>query len=664
MARGRGGFIGQDGLNAPDSPTGVSATAGNTTVSVAFTAPTDVGGSAITGYNVQSNNGDGSIPRFSNSSYDSKSFSVASQESNLLAFYINNSGTKLFVVGYANDTVYQYTLSTAWDISSASYDSKSFSVASQMTIPRSLEFKPDGTKMYVGEYPTIYQYSLSSAFDVSTASYDSVSFSPSSQTSTLHEVVLSPDGTKMYITALDESSLFQYTLSTPYNLSTASYASKSLSTSSQDSTPYGLAFSSDGTKVYVSGGNTSTVYEYNLTTAYDISTGSYSGISFDASAQGANNQYDIVFKTDDSKMYLAGLSSDTVFQYSLPDYPTASPVTVTGLTNGTSYTFNVWAINAFGYSAPSDASTGVTPALADRAIFAGGLDTNTSAFVNTLQYVTVTSTGNTQDFGDLTESTNNTMGLSSSTRGVRGGGGISSGRSNVMDYVTIASTGNAQDFGDLSSPSFTGAGTSNETRGLFAIGRAELTYVNTTEYITIASTGNTTDFGDRTVAAAFSEGAVASTTRAVFALGYIGAPVYDYQNVIDYFTIASTGNATDFGDATVARYGCGAGNSSTRGIWSGGVNASSALDITEYITIASTGNATDFGDLSTGRHQTSGASNLTRCLIGGGRLANNNATDIISYFTISSTGNDTDFGDLAVGVFGLTAFSNSHGGLS
>ena len=49
MARGRGGFIGQDGLNAPDSPTAVSGTAGDQQVSVAFTAPPDVGGSAITG---------------------------------------------------------------------------------------------------------------------------------------------------------------------------------------------------------------------------------------------------------------------------------------------------------------------------------------------------------------------------------------------------------------------------------------------------------------------------------------------------------------------------------------------------------------------------------------------------------------------------------------
>ena len=253
-------------------------------------------------------------------SYDSVSFSVASQESNFLAFYISNAGTKLFVVGYANDTVYQYTLSTAWDISTASYDSKSFSVASQMAIPRSLEFKPDGTKMYVGEYPTIYQYSLSTAFDVSTASYDSVSFSPSSQTSTLHEVVLSPDGTKMYITAIDESSLFQYTLSTAYDLSTASYASKSLDVSSQDGTPYGIAFNSDGTKAYVLGGNTYSVYEYNLTTAYDISTGSYSGNSFDASAQGANNQFDIVFKYDGTKMYLGGLGTDTLYQYSTVGY--------------------------------------------------------------------------------------------------------------------------------------------------------------------------------------------------------------------------------------------------------------------------------------------------------------------------------------------------------
>ena len=340
----------------------------------------------------------------------------------------------------------------------------------------------------------------------------------------------------------------------------------------------------------------------------------------------------------------------------------SSPITVTGLTNGTSYTFSVWAINAFGYSAPSDVSGSVSPTAPPRGIFVGGLHLSPTTVLNELQYVTITTTGNTQDFGDLTESAYSLAGLSSSTRGVRAGGndGVT-GNLNTMDYVSINSTGNATDFGDLSTVSIRNAGASNETRGLFALGYTG-SYVNTTEYITIASTGNSTDFGDRTTTTAYSEGAVASTTRAVFGPGYNGS----YQNVIDYFTIASTGNATDFGDATVARYGVSAGNSSTRGLFVGGYGSGGVTNIADYITIASAGNATDFGDLSTARYIGAGCSSTIRMLIGGGNnyVTGNNYVNEISYFTIASTGNDTDFGDLSNAISHNTGFSNSHGGLS
>jgi hypothetical protein len=651
MAKRGGGFIGQDGINAPDPATGVSASGGNTEATVSFTAPSDVGGAAITGYSVQSNNGDGSIPRLFNGSYDSKSFSVASQESSLLAFYIDNSGTKLFVVGYANDTVYQYTLSTAWDISSASYDSKSFSVASQMTVPRALEFKSDGTKMYVGEYPTIYQYSLSSAFDVSTASYDSVSFSPSSQTSTLHEVVLSPDGTKMYITAINESSLFQYTLSTPYNLSTASYASKSLSTSSQDSTPYGLAFSSDGTKVYVSGGNTYSVYEYSLTTAYDISTGSYSGGSFDASAQGANNQFDIVLKTDDSKMYLAGLSSDTVFQYSLPDYPTSSPVTVAGLTNGTSYTFNVWAINPFGWSSPSDASDAVEPFAAFGFFFGG----NTGlGYVNTIEKLSLNSASNATDFGDIATAGGFKAAVGTPTRVVAGG----TTSATLLEYITPSTAGNAVTFGNLQRNNAGTGAIGNSTYGLFGPRNNGALY--DFERITIASTGNASNFGELGTETYNYGGGVNNSTIGLVFGGY-DSFYSQSTNAISQKSLVSGADSSDFGNLTVARQYAVGGCSTTRGVMIGGRTPES--NVIDYVTIATTGNATDFGDISSARGQGGGASSPLIAVVAGGYSSGYGINNIES-ITISTTGNSTDYGDLTGAVYGLYGVGTNHGGIS
>ena len=101
--------------------------------------------------------------------------------------------------------------------------------------------------------------------------------------------------------------------------------------------------------------------------------------------------------------------------------------------------------------------------------------------------------------------------------------------------------------------------------------------------------------------------AFSSPTRGVAAGGYGGSPA-GYLNIIDYITIASTGNATDFGDLTVARNSLAAGSSSVRGIFSGGGDAGSDYNTIDYVTIASTGDAADFGDLTAARQQGHGAS--------------------------------------------------------
>ena len=145
----------------------------------------------------------------------------------------------------------------------------------------------------------------------------------------------------------------------------------------------------------------------------------------------------------------------------------ASPITVTGLTNGTSYTFNVWAINAFGWSAPSDASDAVSPA-APLGVFARGY---TGSYTNTIDYVTMSSAGNATDWGDATSANGNGSGTANATRGLFAS-------SQAIDYITFSSTGNAADFGDMPSTDNSArcpTSGSNSTRGL-------LTRENATTY--------------------------------------------------------------------------------------------------------------------------------------------------------------------------------------
>ena len=254
-----------------------------------------------------------------NASYDGINFSVSSHIVTPSHLAFNNDGTKLYVVGRNNDSVYQHSLSTAFDISTASYDSVSFSVASQEATPQGLEFNSDGTKMYVsGQSSTsVHQYTLSTAFNLATASYDSVSFNLSSQDSAPTDISFNNDGTKMYMVGYGNDTIYQYSLSTAYAVSTASYDSVSFSIGSQEAFPYSITFSNDGTKLYIIGEGSNTVYEYNLSTGFDVSTVSYNSVSFSVSAQ-SNAATGLVFNNDGTKMYHLsfGGAPNGVFQYS------------------------------------------------------------------------------------------------------------------------------------------------------------------------------------------------------------------------------------------------------------------------------------------------------------------------------------------------------------
>ena len=250
--------------------------------------------------------------------YDSKSFSVSSQETSPSSINFKSDGTKMYVGGYGTDTIYQYSLSTAWDISTASYDSVSFSLSSQDTTPYDVIFKSDRTKIYVvgGQNDNVYQYSLSTAWDLSTASYDSVSFDVSSQDTTPTGLAFSSDYTKMYVGGATNDSVFQYTLSTAGNVSTASYDSISLDLTGIESVPAIIEFNSDGTKLLVGGSGSDTIYQYSLSTAWNLSTASYIQSSFDVSSQDTS-PWSVRLSADESKLYLVGVTNDTVYQYTI-----------------------------------------------------------------------------------------------------------------------------------------------------------------------------------------------------------------------------------------------------------------------------------------------------------------------------------------------------------
>ena len=239
------------------------------------------------------------------------------------------------------------------------------------------------------------------------------------------------------------------------------------------------------------------------------------------------------------------------------------------------------------------------------------------AYFTTIDYVTISSSGGASDFGDLINERGWTGACGDNIRGIVAGGWAAP---SMIEYVNIATTGNSREFGHLTQMSFeTGnpgpglqliGGCASPTRGIFVAG-AYSTYpgsqeVNIIQYITIQTLGDSIDFGDCT-RLSYGTTASSNSTRGVFYGGRTPTEV----NTIDYITIATVGNATDFGDLTAVRYDCAAVASSTRGVAAGGLGsgASSATANTiQYVTIASTGNAIDFGDMTRSNSQMAGSS--------------------------------------------------------
>tara|TARA_A100000164_G_scaffold236092_1_gene209682 strand:+ start:848 stop:2593 length:1746 start_codon:yes stop_codon:yes gene_type:complete len=289
-----------------------------------------------------------------------------------------------------------------------------------------------------------------------------------------------------------------------------------------------------------------------------------------------------------------------------------------------------------------------------RGIFADGDQSKTIEFIN------IQSLGNAQDFGDSTTDFKQRGSVSSSTRTATAGGFSSPAFTNIIDFITIASTANATDFGDLTLARRGAGSAGNSTRGIY-LGGGSPGSTNTIDFITIATAGNASDFGDAT-AAKQSAAALASPTRAVYGGGQ--------DNTIEFVTIATTGNASDFGDLISGTTEQPAGtSSSTRGLFICGESQPSGtkLNTIQFITIATTGNATDFGDNTFIVRSIAACNNSLRAVYGGGNLAPASATtNALSYVTIATTGNGQDFGDLigARNLDNCVGSSDSHGGLS
>ena len=226
----------------------------------------------------------------------------------------------MFVVGNGGGDVHEYALVAPFDVSTAVFDS-SFSVSSQESSPRGLAFSANGSKMFVAgdNGDDVNEYTLATPFDVSTAVFDS-SFSVSSQESFPIGLAFSADGSKMFVLGFSGEDVNEYALAAPFDVSTAVFDS-SFSVSSQESLPSGLAFSANGEKMFVAGNIGDDINEYALAAPFDVSTATFAD-SFSVSSQD-DSPRGLAFSADGAKMFVVGSNDGDVNEYTL-----AKPFTV------------------------------------------------------------------------------------------------------------------------------------------------------------------------------------------------------------------------------------------------------------------------------------------------------------------------------------------------
>lgn len=186
--------------------------------------------------------------------------------SGIIGVFFKPDGTRVFWVNNSLDTVNQADLSTPWDITTIGATTTGAPTVG--TIVRGIRFSKDGTKMYAADRPNnlIEQFNLSTPWDISSPSASStpdetLDVSTQSLNPYLHS--FSPDGKKMWVTSLSYDNIVEYDLSTPWSVSSGTYSGKSLSIASQDTSPQGGAFKTNGSKLYIVGIDNRLIYQYS-----------------------------------------------------------------------------------------------------------------------------------------------------------------------------------------------------------------------------------------------------------------------------------------------------------------------------------------------------------------------------------------------------------------
>ena len=257
---------------------------------------------------------------------DAESFPLGSQRRNPTGFTFSSDGTKMFVIitfiqGSSDISIVEYDLATAFDVSTASYKGE-VEISAQDISPQGITFDPGGTKMFIigrgGN--AVVEYELGTAYDISTANHlgEAEEFSVATEEDDPLGITFDPGGMKMFIIGRGRNAVLEYELGTAYDVSTARYEREFL-LAVPEVEPGGITFSHDGMKMFILEGSPNrSVLEYDLAIPYDISTVVYTGLLFSLSNVQAPLPKDLKFNPNGTKMFITGNLRNVIREYTLP----------------------------------------------------------------------------------------------------------------------------------------------------------------------------------------------------------------------------------------------------------------------------------------------------------------------------------------------------------
>lgn len=246
-------------------------------------------------------------------------FNLVNENTNPTSIYFNNNGSKMFVTDNTTNTLNEYVLSVRFDVATAVF-STSLDLSFEENGPGSIAFNTNGTRLYVvgSTNDSVREFIIDQPFDISTAAYSGVSFDVSAEEISPTGISFSPEGLQMFIVGSGSDNVYAYDLSAPFELSSASYSGNAFNLSAQITAPSGIAFNANGTKMFVTGTTADQLFEYTLSTGFDIATAVLAGSVLNFTAQDTSPN-DLFVDQSGTRLFMVGSATDSVYTYQMSD---------------------------------------------------------------------------------------------------------------------------------------------------------------------------------------------------------------------------------------------------------------------------------------------------------------------------------------------------------